>query len=171
MLLARMQAHLRIFRTRERSQWLVTNSPPGRAHVSSLGLRATAGWPCTEAGEGGGGHWSVCLPSVPLEQANPRNSERGAEGAQTHSSSRLGNKRGGYPVSCHMALKETCLFLCLAFLPIHGGSLSIGAHGLHPHCFRGSHFTSHPPRAVEIGVLCGLWAGNGPLRLLWEGRR
>lgn len=107
--------------------------------------------------------WSRQVPGTPKEvPKEPRSTLHPGLGI---------NERGGCPVSCYMALKETCLFLCLAFLPAHGGSLSIGARGRHPHCFRGSHSTRHPPRAVEIGVLCGLWAGNGPLRLQREGHR
>lgn len=76
----------------------------------------------------------------------------------------------GCPVTCCAALKEAGLFLCLgASATPTPGSLSLGAGASTPQSFRGSHFASHPPGAVEIGVLCGLVAGNGPLCLQGRG--
>lgn len=118
-----------------------------------------------------GWQWTlVCVPSFQaLGQLGTRDPERGAKGARcSQPSPRLGlGGRVGARLRMQ-GLERDRLFLCLGFPPTRGAHSSQEL-GPPPHCFRGSHSASHPPRAVEIGVLCGLLAGSGPLGLRWEG--
>lgn len=83
--------------------------------------------------------------------------------------SQAGRQVGGAASGLRVQGIERDLLFCALVSSPHAGLTLARSWGLRPHCFRGSHSASHPPRAVEIGVLCGLLAGSGPLGLEWEG--